>query len=278
MLELRVLLVGGYSGLVAFHSLHKKPLMIPLCWSAIFVAVNAAAAVLLVADRYAPTLNTPTHPDGEALYEEYFQGLLTRGQFLQLLDMARRERLPTGTVLTRENQVCDKMYFIVKGQARVFHGRTHDLAVEEQQQQQQQQAAARGNDDATIASSRRRTSWSTLQRNMTLSSNPPNIATIEQGGFVNDVAFSSGGTNVGAYGTVIVSSSSGNHDNSDNADEENGRAEVLTWDTAELRQHLASRKDMERNMKYCMSDHLVKSLLRQREAAHRRQQMQPQQS
>ena len=43
-LALRVLLIGGYAGLVSFHSLHPKPLRIPLRWSAFFVLVNLVAA------------------------------------------------------------------------------------------------------------------------------------------------------------------------------------------------------------------------------------------
>jgi hypothetical protein len=90
-----------------------------------------------------------------------------------------------------------------------------------------------------------------------------NIATIEQGGFVNDVAFQrsrqegDGNTMVGAYGTVITTG----EDDSD----------IMTWDVDALRKHLKSKPEMERNIKFCLSDHLVKSLLRQREAAHKRE-------
>ena len=50
-----------------------------------------------------------------------------------------------------------------------------------------------------------------------------------------------------------------------------GKCKVLVWDQAKLREHLSSRPAMEQNLKYMLSDHLVKSLLRQREAAHLRQ-------
>ncbi|CAB9518872.1 cNMP [Seminavis robusta] len=206
MLQLRVMLVGGYTGLVAFHTLHERPLRIPLRWSALFVAVNAVAAGLVIMDRYAPTLSD-RFVDGEELYAEYFSSL-SRGQFHQLLSLAqRRQSVPAGTVLTRENVSCQQMFFIVDGKALVYHGRTN--------------------------------------------------ATIEQGGFVNDVAFQRG-PHAGAYGTVVTTQES----------------DVLVWDLEALRKHLQSRPEMERAFKYCMSDHLVKSLLRQREATHKRQRTQ----
>ena len=223
MLELRVLLVGGYSGLVAFHTLHERPMRIPLRWSALFVAVNAVAAGMLIMDRYAPSLKSSQHPDGEELYEQNFAGILTRGQFHQLLALAKRQHVPAGTQLTRENIPCDSMYFIVKGQANVYHGKT-----------------AEDFEDSFANNTR---------------SHPLFVSTIEEGGFVNDVAFQRG-SSVGAYGTIITSEDS----------------VVLLWNTAELQEHMKSKPDMERNMKYCLSDHLVKSLLRQREAAHQRQQ------
>ena len=241
MLELRVLLVSGYTGLVAFHTLHERPLRIPLTWSAIFVAVNAVAAGYLIMDRYGTTsLNSPDHPDGEKLYQDHFAAILTRGQFYQLLSMTRREIIPAGTVLTRENRPCDAMYFIVQGQALVYHGKTAG-GVENNVDV----------DDDDVVQNLHETTATTTS----------NIATIEQGGFVNDVAFQRG-AHVGAYGTVITSKDS----------------DVLVWDTDELRQRMESKPDMERNMKYCLSDHLVKSLLRQREAAHKRQQQSLEQS
>lgn len=78
-------------------------------------------------------------------------------------------------------------------------------------------------------------------------------ATIGQGGFVNDVAFSSG-PGIGAYGTVYT----------------NDTVRLLIWDARKLRSYLDQRPEMNRNMKYLVSAHLVKSLLRQREVARER--------
>jgi hypothetical protein len=52
VLALRVLLIFGYTGLVAFHSLHERPLRIPLSWSCFFVLVNCTMALILARDRF----------------------------------------------------------------------------------------------------------------------------------------------------------------------------------------------------------------------------------
>ena len=76
--------------------------------------------------------------------------------------------------------------------------------------------------------------------------------TLDEGSFVNVVAFQQG-DDAGAYGTVAIVG---------------GDARVLEWDLATLRKHLDSRTDMDRNMRHCMTAHLVRGLLRQRKAAH----------
>jgi CRP-like cAMP-binding protein len=201
MLQLRVALVGGYTGLVAFHTLHPRPLKIPLRWSAIFILVNAGAACMLAVDRW----GAPLSDDDEKLYLDHFS-TLTRGQFYQLLSLGNIQEIPDGKALTAEGEVCETLYFILEGKAKVYHHKAF-------------------------------------------------AANIDAGGFVNDVAFQRG-EGVGAYGTIITS----------------GKCSLIMWDQSKLRDHLRSRPEMDRNMKYCLSNHLVKSLLRQREAAHQRQQ------
>lgn len=115
MLSLRILLAGGYAGLVAFHMLHVKPLKIPLRWSALFVLVNAGAAALLLADQWMGNLSA----HDQALYHQHF-AMLTPGQFHQLLKIARTEVLPTGTALTQEGQPCKNLYFIRRGVANLY--------------------------------------------------------------------------------------------------------------------------------------------------------------
>lgn len=202
MLTLRVALVCGYSGLVAFHSLHPRPLKIPLRWSAFFVLVNAAAASMLAMDRW----GAPLSEEEEDLYQNHF-AQLTKGQFYQLLSMGRKLRVPDGTVLTREGRACPRLYFIEKGTAKVFH-------------------------HGAFASS------------------------VDCGGFVNDVAFQR--EEEGAYGTIVAA----------------GECSIIAWDQAELRGHLKGRSDMDRNIKYLLSEHLMKSLLKQREARRWNQKLQ----
>ena len=200
MLQLRVLLVGGYSGLVIYHILRPNPLRIPLRWSALFVAVNAGAACFLLADQYM----APLSEEDRKLYQEHFSSL-TPGQFYQLMRLGTRQEIVDQQVLTVEAAPCSKLFFIERGQAKVYHHKAF-------------------------------------------------TAKIEAGGFVNDVAFQRG-ENEGAYGTIVAS----------------GPCSVIIWDQAKLRDHLSNRAAMDRNLKYLLSDHLVKSLLRQREAAHLRQ-------
>ncbi|KAL3893256.1 MAG: hypothetical protein SGARI_008286 [Bacillariaceae sp.] len=114
-------------------------------------------------------------------------------------------------------------------------------------------------------------------------------AYVDQGGFVNDVAFQRTQQKAekrlqrrnslsvlerhnattdsdtdddreanGAYGTVVT----------------HGNTKVLVWDKQDLQQRLASRPDMDRNLKYLLSRHLMKSLLKQREARHQNARLQ----
>mmetsp|Transcript_21334 Transcript_21334/g.52885 ORF Transcript_21334/g.52885 Transcript_21334/m.52885 type:complete len:329 (+) Transcript_21334:1014-2000(+) len=207
MLQLRLMLVGGYAGLVSFHALHPRPLQIPLRWSALFVFVNAGAAMLLFVDEWIGAL---LNEDELELYEQHFSDGLTPGQFYYLLKLSTTQEIEDGNVLTTEGRVSPYLYFIEKGQAKVYH-------------------------HGSFASY------------------------VDEGGFVNDVAFqqrkesdsdnSDERSGVGAYGTVIA----------------NGDCKVWVWDSAELREYLEKRPDMDRNMKYTLSQHLVRSLLKQRE-------------
>ena len=75
ILILRVMLVGGYSGLVLYHLLHRAPLRIPLLWSGVFALVNAAKAYGHANERYPAGLTE----DDLQLHEQHF-GRLTRSQ------------------------------------------------------------------------------------------------------------------------------------------------------------------------------------------------------
>eukprot|EP00584_Thalassiosira_punctigera_P003670 CAMPEP_0172535110 /NCGR_PEP_ID=MMETSP1067-20121228/7250_1 /TAXON_ID=265564 ORGANISM="Thalassiosira punctigera, Strain Tpunct2005C2" /NCGR_SAMPLE_ID=MMETSP1067 /ASSEMBLY_ACC=CAM_ASM_000444 /LENGTH=310 /DNA_ID=CAMNT_0013320005 /DNA_START=187 /DNA_END=1120 /DNA_ORIENTATION=+ len=197
MLTLRLALVGGYSGLVAFHSLHPRPLRIPLKWSALFVLVNAGAACLLIADQWGGSLSD----DESRLHEEHFS-MLTRGQFKQLMSIGTARVLPAGSRLTEEGVHSEVIYFTRRGCSRLY---------------------LRGK----------------------------YAKDIEEGSFVNDVAFQQG-DRLGAYGTVIAE----------------GDVEVMEWRWRDLREHLEGRPDMDRNMRLCLTSSLVKGLLQQRKAAY----------
>ena len=71
---------------------------VPLAWSCVFVAVNAANASAIAADRWPGTLT----PEEVELHQRHFNKL-TPGEFKQLLDLAERRTLPHGQELTRES-------------------------------------------------------------------------------------------------------------------------------------------------------------------------------
>ena len=77
------------------------------------------------------------------------------------------------------------------------------------------------------------------------------LSLIDEGSFVNDVAFARH-DGAEAYGTVVTE----------------GETEVMMWDWQQLREYLNSRPEMDRNMRFCFTQHLVKGLMQQREAAH----------
>eukprot|EP00339_Tiarina_fusa_P013707 CAMPEP_0117081432 /NCGR_PEP_ID=MMETSP0472-20121206/57391_1 /TAXON_ID=693140 ORGANISM="Tiarina fusus, Strain LIS" /NCGR_SAMPLE_ID=MMETSP0472 /ASSEMBLY_ACC=CAM_ASM_000603 /LENGTH=432 /DNA_ID=CAMNT_0004809353 /DNA_START=217 /DNA_END=1515 /DNA_ORIENTATION=+ len=227
MLQLRMALVGGYTGLVAFHSLHPRPLQIPLRWSAVFIVVNAVAATVLAMDRWGTALSE----EESVLYEQHFSSALTKGQFSQLLQLATKECVQDETILTTEGQVCPNLYFLLEGQAKVYHNMTYaanidqggfvnDIAFQQKQQQQQQNQQQEDNTNV-ISSSHQQQQQQQHQQ-------------------------------LGAYGTVVA----------------NGDCQVLTWNASELRRFLKSKPEMEKNLKHTLSEQLMKSLLKQREARH----------
>lgn len=245
MLQLRVMLVGGYAGLVAFHSLHARPLQIPLRWSALFVVVNAGAAMLLFVDQWIGVLLTD---DEMALYERHFRDGLTPGQFYYLLKLAKTKEIEDGSMLTREGSASPNLYFIEKGQAKVYHRGTFAAYVDEGGfvndvafQQTEECNDSTDHDRIIRDGSGDSSNDSSSSRDEIGSS-----GAIHQ----NDKQQAPG---VGAYGTVVA----------------NGDCKVLVWNQAELKEYLKQHPDMDRNMKYTLGQHLVRSLLRQREVRRR---------
>lgn len=232
MFQLRLMLVGGYTGLVAFHSLHAKPLQIPLRWSALFVVVNAGAAMLLFMDQWVGALLSEQEV---MLYEKHFKDGLTTGQFYYLLKMATTKEIADGSTLTKEGRVSPNLYFIEKGQAKVYHRGTFAAYIDEggfvndvafQQEHESHDSSSSDDDD-----------HNDIVHNGEIGNNNK---------IQNDNRQHNG---VGAYGTVVT----------------HGDCKVLVWNQTELKQYLEERPDMDRNMKYTLSQHLVKSLLKQRE-------------
>lgn len=152
---------------------------------------------MLIADQWGGSLTE----EEEALYDEHFP-MLTRGQFQQLLSLSTARTVPDGTVLTKDGEHCEQIYFVVRGHSKLYVRNSH-------------------------------------------------LADIDEGSFINDVAFARH-DGAEAYGTVVTE----------------GETEVMVWDWQALREYLSSRPDMDRNMRFCFTQHLVRGLMQQREAAH----------
>jgi len=245
MLTLRAALVGGYTGLVAFHAMHRNPLKIPLGWSFVFVLVNAGAAGTLLYDQYCPLSNE----EEEEVYGTHFATTLTRGQFRQLMRMATKHEIPDNVILTLEGRPCPNLYFVLKGKAKVYHQRTfaasidqggfvNDIAFQQQQQQRQTQNQKQFSTKTAITTTAKEDDETSV-----------NVG--DDDSFVGNKAVAV----AGAYGTVVT----------------DGDCSVVKWNQAELRDYLRRRPEMERNFQYTLSRQLMKSLLKQREA--RRQHM-----
>ena len=114
ILTLRILLVGGYSGLVCYHALQPRPLRIPLRWSMFFVSVNVAMIMHLVNERLPVELS----PEEETLHVASFAPL-SRKQFKRLLDIGQRVTFSDGTLLTEEGVARPELLFIVHGSANM---------------------------------------------------------------------------------------------------------------------------------------------------------------
>jgi len=124
ILALRVLLVSGYSGLVMFHTLHVKPLRIPLAWSGFFVLINAGMVALILADRLPAGLSQ----EEELLHQEHF-AQLTHGQFRKLLRLGECQTLAAGTQLTTEREVCGSLYYIYSGTTHLYLNDVHTAVI-----------------------------------------------------------------------------------------------------------------------------------------------------
>ena len=124
ILTLRLLLVSGYTGLTAFHALHRNPLRIPLRWSIFLVGVNAAMVAKLVAEQLPVELSA----EERALHAASFTPL-SRRQCKQLLELGERVTFDDGDTLTEEGVVCPYLMLILEGAADMrVDGRRRRLA------------------------------------------------------------------------------------------------------------------------------------------------------
>lgn len=114
---LRVLLVGGYTGLVTFHALQQRPLHIPLRWSIFFVGINACMLAQLVLEQQPVSLSD----EEENLHVASFAPL-SRKQFKNLMAIGEPVTFEDGARLTEEGVARPELLFILSGTARMTVG------------------------------------------------------------------------------------------------------------------------------------------------------------
>eukprot|EP00929_Paragymnodinium_shiwhaense_P054654 TRINITY_DN27406_c0_g2_i1.p1 TRINITY_DN27406_c0_g2~~TRINITY_DN27406_c0_g2_i1.p1 ORF type:complete len:463 (-),score=73.60 TRINITY_DN27406_c0_g2_i1:415-1803(-) len=114
VLLLRVILAGGYSVLVAFHSLRERPLRIPLAWSVLFVLVNLVMAIRLFTNGHAFM-----SPNERKIYHRYLEHALTETEWKQLVELGTHKVASERNVLITKNSLADLIFLTEGAQAEI---------------------------------------------------------------------------------------------------------------------------------------------------------------
>merc|ERR1712203_1040092 len=80
ILNLRILLAGGYTALTTYHIFQKTPLRIPLVGSFFFICVNAGMALKLCKERF-----WMLDEEKRRIYDEHFASEMSQSDFNELL-------------------------------------------------------------------------------------------------------------------------------------------------------------------------------------------------
>merc|ERR1719362_1119351 len=102
VLALRTLLTTGYTCLTTYHMIREHPLILPICWSALFVFVNAMMALRLFEERHVRLSEVEAH-----LYHEHFETGMTKHEWKRFLGhgewVSAKEKHP----VIRKNELTD---------------------------------------------------------------------------------------------------------------------------------------------------------------------------
>ena len=111
---LRILIICGSSTYIAYYYLAPSaPLWDPLIWSSVFVMINVLMIFRLLYDRVGIYKNEHERQ----LYRMFYD--FNPGMFRQLMSTSTLENAQSITVLTKEGEPLDKLYFVINGGIRI---------------------------------------------------------------------------------------------------------------------------------------------------------------
>ena len=116
VLWLRTFAVIGGILLIPYYYLQPTPLMVPIYWGLVFIALNLFWVVRLLLERRPVKLSE----EEQRLYQLVFRTLTPR-EMLQLLKFAKWEDRDTGDILQKEGETHDRISVIVSGRAMVSY-------------------------------------------------------------------------------------------------------------------------------------------------------------
>mmetsp|Transcript_31143 Transcript_31143/g.72515 ORF Transcript_31143/g.72515 Transcript_31143/m.72515 type:complete len:322 (+) Transcript_31143:118-1083(+) len=117
---LRMLLTGGYSGLVCYHALQPRPLRIPLIGSLFFAVANAYMGAKALQQKY--LLGDCMTTEETVIYEEHFASAMSALDFKRLMEHCEVMTVAEGEaahMLVESGSVSD-LILILEGSAEVY--------------------------------------------------------------------------------------------------------------------------------------------------------------
>lgn len=114
ILWLRVLTVVAGATLIPFYYLQPEPLMVPIYWNCLFLAVNLYQIYLLLLERRPVQLSE----EEQRLYKMAFRSLTPR-EFVKLLSLASWKKASAGQTIITPGQALDELSVLVDGTAAV---------------------------------------------------------------------------------------------------------------------------------------------------------------
>lgn len=114
ILWLRVLIVTAICFVIPFYYFQPVPLMAPVYWNLVFVAINLVQIAILLVERRPVVLSEQE----QKIYEQVFRRLTPREVF-KLFKLAHSRTVAAGEVIVQQDTHLDSLMLINKGIASV---------------------------------------------------------------------------------------------------------------------------------------------------------------